>query len=323
MIPAPEPDSSPVQPTPALLALGEPMIEFNQTRPGEPQFLQGFGGDTSNAMVAAARQGARSGYVSAVGDDAFGRLLRAMWRSEQVDDTGVSTDTAAPTGIYFVTHDAAGHAFSYRRAGSAASRMTPQSLPARLLRGAKWLHVSAISQAISPSACDAVFAAIELAHDAGVRVSYDPNLRLALWPLARAHAIIAHTMRLLGSDDLFLPGMDEARLLAGAATIDEMVAWAQSHGVRAMVGKSGADGCIVVDGTDRERIAPHKVDAVDATGAGDCFNGALLARLVAGDRLVDAARYANAAAALATTGFGAVQPIPRPQQVRALLTAAD
>ncbi|MES2099834.1 MAG: PfkB family carbohydrate kinase, partial [Pseudomonadota bacterium] len=63
-------------------------------------------------------------------------------------------------------------------------------------------------------------------------------------------------------------------------------------------------------------------DAVDATGAGDCFAGALLARLAAGDAMLDAVTWANAAAALTTTGFGAVAPIPRPADVRALVAAA-
>jgi 2-dehydro-3-deoxygluconokinase len=67
-------------------------------------------------------------------------------------------------------------------------------------------------------------------------------------------------------------------------------------------------------------IAGHKVNAVDATGAGDCFDGAFLARLDAGDDLVAAARYANAAAALTTTGFGAVAPLPRREQVAAFLS---
>jgi 2-dehydro-3-deoxygluconokinase len=83
--------------------------------------------------------------------------------------------------------------------------------------------------------------------------------------------------------------------------------------------KLGAEGVLVSDGRKRERIRGIKVKAVDATGAGDCFCGAALARLAAGDSIWDAARYANAAAALATTGYGAVDPLPRPDAVRKLM----
>jgi len=85
----------------------------------------------------------------------------------------------------------------------------------------------------------------------------------------------------------------------------------------------GGDGVWVSTTHARERIPGHNVDAVDATGAGDCFDGALLARLSAGDTPVDAARYANAAAALATTGYGAVAPLPTDDAVRAFLKKAQ
>src|SRR3712207_2468642 len=76
-----------------IVALGEPMVEFNQTgERGGRAYLQGFGGDTSNFVIAAARQGARTGYVSALGDDAHGRLLRELWREEGVDAAHVKTD---------------------------------------------------------------------------------------------------------------------------------------------------------------------------------------------------------------------------------------
>ena len=107
-----------------VAALGEAMLEFNQTERGEPRYLQGFGGDTSNVVIAAARAGARAAYLSRIGADAFGERLLELWASEGVDTQAVERDAAAPTGIYFVTHGTQGHEFSYLRAGSAASRMT-------------------------------------------------------------------------------------------------------------------------------------------------------------------------------------------------------
>lgn len=146
---------------PKVLAFGEAMVEFNQSQPGSPQYLQGFGGDTSNFCIAAARQGARTGFVSAVGDDHFGRLLLELWRREQVDTATVRIDRSAPTGVYFVSHGEHGHAFDYLRAGSAASRYTSGELPAEAIAAARVIHLSGISFAISASACDAAFAAID------------------------------------------------------------------------------------------------------------------------------------------------------------------
>jgi 2-dehydro-3-deoxygluconokinase len=299
-----------------LVALGEPLLEFNQTRAGEELYLQGFGGDTSNCVIAASRLGASTAYVTRLGDDAFGRKFLGLWKRESVDSSGVGIDSDAPTGIYFVTHGDRGHEFSYLRAGSAASRMRPADMPLDLIRDAKVLHVSGISQAISASACDSVFAALDAARGAGARISYDSNLRLKLWPLARARAVIVATLPLC---DWFLPSLDEAALLSGASEANAILDWCHASGAPLVALKMGADGVWVSSEKSRERIPGHRVDAIDATGAGDCFDGAFAARIVAGDDAVAAARYANAAAALATTGYGAVDPLPTHADVAAFL----
>jgi len=299
-----------------IVSIGEPMVEFNQTKPGAPHYLQGFGGDSSNMIIAAARSGARAAYFTRVGDDEFGRMFLALWKAEAVDSSGVGIDPQAHTAVYWVSHGPQGHVFSYLRAGSAASRMRPADLPLDRIRAARFVHASGISMAISASASDTVLAAFDAARSAGAKVSFDSNLRLKLWPLARARAMIGAAA---GLADYFFPSVEDARALSGLDTDDAMVDWSHRLGVRTVFLKLGSEGVIVSDGTKRERIAGHRVNTVDATGAGDCFCGATLARLCAGDSAFEAARYANAAAALATTGFGAVAPLPRPEAVRALL----
>jgi len=306
-------------PWPDVVTLGEPMIEFNQSDPSSGTYLQGFGGDTSNTAIAAARQGAKVGYVTRVGSDPFGDMFVNLWTQEGIDIRGVARDAVAHTGVYFVSHGSKGHTFSYLRAGSAASRMTPLDLPLELIKGCKWLHVSGISQAISASACDAVFAAIRMARDAGVKISFDSNLRLKLWPLDRARAIIRST---IGMTDLFLPSIEDSQELSGLVDPDAILDWCFEAGGQMVVLKLGSDGALYGTPEYRQRIKGHRVEAVDATGAGDCFGGALLARLVAGDSLTDGVRYANAAAALTTTGYGAVAPIPHYQEVVTFLDSS-
>lgn len=303
---------------PVVVALGEPMLEFNQTLPDRPNYLQGFGGDTSNAIIACARQGVPSAYVTRIGNDEFGQMLQGLWRAEGVDASGVEIDDAAHTAVYFVTHGAAGHRFSYLRKGSAASRMTPEFLPRALITGARFLHVSGISQAISPSACDTVFAAMELARAAGVKVAFDTNLRLRLWDIDTARIAIA---RAIGLSDYLLPSLEDMQSLSGLEDPDAILDWCFARGAREVVLKLGARGCRVATVATRMDVPGHRVNAVDATGAGDCFDGALLARLALGDDLISAAQYANAAAALTTTGFGAVAPLPTQAEVAAFLAS--
>lgn len=318
------------QPVWDVVALGEALVEFNQTRPGEPQYLQGFGGDTSNAVIAAARAGARTAYLTRLGSDAFGQALLELWAREGVDTKAVERDGQHPTGIYFVTHGAAGHEFSYLRAGSAASRMAPAWLaqtstdasengPAAVLQQCRILHVSGISLAVSASACDTAYEAMRVARAASARVAFDPNLRLKLWPLARARACIAHAVSLC---DIFLPGLDDMAALLGLHDADAIADWGHAQGAATVVVKLGADGVLLSSAdpaVPRQRVPGRSVSLVDATGAGDCFDGNLLARLALGDDLAAAVAYANTAASLAVQGFGAVAPLPTAQQVRALL----
>ncbi len=300
-----------------LLALGEAMIEFNQTGEHEGRvWLQGFGGDTSNFAIAAARQGAKAGYLSALGDDARGRMLRALWAREGVDASGVRSDASAYTAVYFVSHDTEGHHFDFMRAGSAASRMTPVELPHERIAAARVLHLSGISLAISASACETGLAAIDTARSAGVRVSFDTNLRLKLWPIERARAVMRKVMALT---DICLPSLDDMTALTGLVEPEAIVDHCLGLGAGIVALKLGAAGALVADAAQRFRIAPHPCNAVDATGAGDTFGGAFVARLLAGDAIDAAGRYAAVAAALSTEGYGAVEPIPSAARVRAAL----
>jgi 2-dehydro-3-deoxygluconokinase len=300
-----------------ILAYGEAMVEFNQTGEGDGRlYLQGFGGDSSNFAIAAARQGARVGYWSALGDDAHGRALRALWDAEGVDHTCVRRDAAAFTAIYFVTHGERGHEFHFYRRGSAASRITPAAVPKAQIAAARVLHLSGISLALSDSACDAGYAAIEAARAAGVQVSFDTNLRLKLWSLDRARAVMSDVLR---RTDIALPSWDDIRAITGLSDPEALVDHCLRLGAKVVALKLGAEGALVASADERHRIAPFPCMPVDATGAGDTFGGAFVARWVAGDGLRDAARYAAAAAALSTQGYGAVAPIPHAAAVRAAM----
>jgi 2-dehydro-3-deoxygluconokinase len=299
---------------PDLLCLGEPLIEYNQQQDG--RFLRGFGGDVANAAVAAARQGASVGLVSAVGADGHGALLRGLWAEEGVDASAVAEDPERPTGVYFVSHGAEGHRFDYLRRGSAASALGPKALPEAAVRGCRILHLSAITLAISPESCDAAFRAMRIAKEAGARVSFDANLRARLWGPDRARALIDAALALA---DIALPSLDDIADAAGTREPEAVLAHVRARGPSVVALKLGAEGALLAAPEGRARIAPRPARAVDATGAGDCFDGAFLARLLAGDAAAEAARYAACAASLSTEGYGAVAPIPRAEAVRRAL----
>ena len=199
--------------SPALISIGEPLIEFNRPKEGDGRtWLQGFGGDSQNVAIAAVRQGASAGYVTSLGQDWMGDAFLDLWQSEGLDASQVSRHPTAPTGVSFVTHGPAGHKFDYLRKNSAASLMTPESVPTDYIAGARYFHLSAIGQAISDSARRACDAAVSTARAAGVKVSYDTNLRLRLWDLDVARATIDATV---ARCDVLLPSLDDSQQLTG------------------------------------------------------------------------------------------------------------
>jgi 2-dehydro-3-deoxygluconokinase len=302
-----------------FVGMGEPMLEFTQLPPdpdGRRLYLEGYGGDTSNATIAAARQGAHTAYISALGQDFAGDSFMALWAREGVDASGVVRKPTHLTGVYFILHGPMGHEFLHHRQNSAASAFTAVDLQQDLLKNTRLFFASGISQGISTSAADAVFAAIDVVRRAGGMVAYDTNYRPKLWPPARAAAVMQAA---IGMSDIVLPGMDDAQAMLGLTDADRILDHYLRLGPKIAVLRMGAQGAYLATPDSRTRVPVYPVEMRDASGAGDTFCGSFLARVLAGDEPLQAARYANVAAALKCTGYGAVAPIPRPPEIRASL----
>ena len=145
------------------------------------------------------------------------------------------------------------------RAGSATSRMTPADLPRERIAAARVLHLSGISLAISESARATSMAAIEVARGSGVRVSFDTNLRLKLWPLERARAVVREVMVLA---DICLPSLDDMTALTGLVEPDAIADHCLRLGAQIVALKLGAESALVADARQRFRIAPHPCKAI-------------------------------------------------------------
>ncbi len=303
-----------------LVCVGEPMLELNlqpPIRPDQRLYLEAHGGDASNVAIAAARQGARTAFLSAIGPDLAGQSFLDLWRREGVDASAVRIDPDRHTGLYFVQHDQQGHHFSYLRRGSAASRYRLDEAGRAVIGRAAVLFASGISLGISDHAADTVFEAMQAARAGGARIAFDTNYRPKLWPRERAAAVIQQAIRMA---DIVFPGLEDAALLLGLTDPDGILDLCLSAGASIAVLKMGGAGAVLATSAgERVVVEAHPCTPVDATGAGDTFCGSFLARLAVGGTPQEAARYAACAAALATTGYGAVPPIPHRPAVEAAL----
>lgn len=308
----------------AIISLGEPLIELSAAEEGPlatvSSFITGYGGDASNFAVAARRAGGEAAMLTRVGEDPFGDAFLDLWRSEGVDTRLVIRSNDGPTGIYFISRENGDHRFTYYRAGSAASLMTPDMLPEDAVGQARLLHVTGVTQGISATSRATSFAAMDMARQAGTLISYDPNYRPALWPMEEAMDVIKES---ISRADIVFPSMEETEMLFGPASPEEAARKYLDLGAGLVVLKLGTDGALLARGGELTRIPPMRVDAVDCSGAGDTFAGAFVAAYMEDRPPAWCAKFAVAAAGLSTTGIGCVAPIPLRKDVLSRMDPDD
>ena len=179
------------------------------------QALFSFAGAESNVAIGLARLGHAVCFVSRVGDDIVGRAVVESMRGEGVDVDRVTVDTTVPTALMLRQHRTADVlTVDYYRTGCAGSALSVDDVPDELIRGARLLHVTGITPALSPSARAATVHAVDTAYEAGVPVSLDVNHRARLWSAEQAAQTLAP---LLGHVELVFGGDDELTLLAPRA----------------------------------------------------------------------------------------------------------
>jgi 2-dehydro-3-deoxygluconokinase len=304
--------------------MGESLVEFFADEPmaTAPAFTKAVGGDTFNMCCAAARIGGRSGYVTRVGDDPFADYLLGTWRGAGVD-TSRAPVVEGFNGVYFISNFGDGQReFTYYRAGSAPSRITPDDLDPAYIGGGRFFFVSGISQAISPSARRTVRAAVEMAKAGGARVAFDTNLRVKLWSLAEARAALDEVLPFV---DVILPSApEESEALLGLTDPEAVVEHFWRRGVPTVAVKCGPDGCVVGADGALARVPAYRVNpVVDTTGAGDAFDAAFLVGLARGRDPVAAARMGVVLAGLKCRGRGATASLPSREEFERVLAAVE
>ncbi|GAB2850831.1 sugar kinase [Microbacterium insulae] len=294
-----------------LVTVGETMALLSAPGEGHLRHQRSLdlriGGAESNAAIAVRRLGTPAAWIGRLGRDGMGDLVESTLRGEGVDVHVVRTDT--PTSIMVKERRPGGatHVRYYRRGGP-GSELSPRDLDEAVIAGAGILHVTGITPALSASAAETVFAAIEIARGAGVDVSFDVNWRPTLWAATDATPVLHE---IASRADVVFVGDDEVELLAPRADNELAQAHALARlGVREVVVKRGARGAVaLLDDVLVEQDA-FPVRVVDPVGAGDAFAGAYLAELLAGSPVEQRLRTAAACGALATTIVGDWEAAP-------------
>lgn len=271
-------------------------------RPGETvlggEFFSAAGGKGANQAVGAARAGGKVTFVARVGNDIFGDQAVAGFRKDGINVDCVFRDRAAPSGValIFVAKDGEN---SIAVAGGANARL----MPADVKRAARAIRSAAVLVAQLETPLETVQAAAGIAAKAGVRFILNP---------APARTLPNTLLKLVS---ILTPNETEAEILTGIKVTDMATAAKAaerllSRGVNTVILTLGSRGAFLADAGGKQLVRGFKVKAVDTTAAGDIFNGALAVALAEEKALPAAVRFANAAAAISVTRWGAQPSAP-------------
>lgn len=288
-----------------LITLGEAMIVFIAENEGDftdiEQFSKGIAGAELNVSMGLSRLGHKVSYITRLGNDVFGNYIGNIIDKEGILSDNVLIDSKYSTGFYFKTKVKDGDPeVHYFRKNSAASKLTCKDIEDTKFNGAKILHITGITAALSEDTLDAVYAAIDKARENNMLITFDPNIRVQLW---KSEEYMIQVLNDIASKcDVILPGIKEGNILTKKQTKEEIADFYLNNGAKAVVIKNGASGAYLKTNEEEKVVPGFKIEhVVDTVGAGDGFATGVLSGLLDGKSYEDAVVRGNAIGALMVT----------------------
>lgn len=301
-----------------VVTLGEAMAMFVADECGDlasaSHFSKRIAGAELNVAIGLARLGLNVGWVSRIGDDAFGRFTCQQLDHEGVDRRMVTTDARYPTGFQLKSKvdDGSDPLVEYFRKGSAASHLSVAdfTLNPGYFTSARHLHLSGVAAALSDSSLALLQQVAREMKASGKTISFDPNLRPVLW--SSEQEMVKQLNGLAQFADWVLPGIKEGQILTGYTQPEAIADFYLAMGVKAVVIKTGSDGAWykTADGESGQIAAIRTDNVVDTVGAGDGFAVGVISALLEGKSLPAAIRRGNKIGSLAIQAIGDSEGLP-------------
>lgn len=312
-----------------FITFGELLIDFTPSGEtgGQKLFMQNAGGAVANVAVAMQSFGVKAAFTGMVGNDAFGHYLEEVLTNKGVDTSSLVKSDIYNTTLAFVHLFPNGDRdFSFYRKPGADIMYSADMIDESAIRSARLFHFGSLSLTDEP-ARSATMKMLQIAKDAGVVVSYDPNYRAPLWSDEQT----AREMMFKGVEyaDILKISDNEIDFLFGKMPYEEAAQMLLSRGIKLVFITMGSEGAIYAHKAGIGKAAPFAAQAVDATGAGDCFTGGALSQFLQSGKTLEElalkdiagfARFANAAASICVEGKGGIPSIPSLERVKQRLS---
>ncbi|SEN50821.1 sugar kinase [Lihuaxuella thermophila] len=309
-----------------VITIGDALITFQPSTRGPMRFAHTFerkvGGAELNFAIGCARLGLKTGWISRLGNDEFGRYIQHFVRGEGIDISRVRLVDGYPTSLNFkeMMEDGSGRTFYYRF-HSPTSTMTPDDLDENYFKRAKVLHITGVFPAIGGRNYDIIKRAVELAKRHRLLVSFDPNIRLRLWGREEAKEKLT---ALLPDVDIILTGEDEAELLLGVKSVRAIIHSLSDFGIGWIAVKRGEKGAVGHHNgvtVESPPVKPRKV--VDTVGAGDGFDAGFIYGVLQNWPLDRTLAFANTIGSMVVSVSGDNEGLPYLEDVLIQLGEKD
>ncbi|MEQ8155960.1 MAG: carbohydrate kinase [Clostridiaceae bacterium] len=313
-----------------VAALGELLIDFapyGKSQKGNFLFECNPGGAPANVLAALSKLGRKTAFIGKVGNDNFGQFLKNVLNETDIDTNGLVFSEDIKTTLAFVHLDEQGdRTFSFYRNPGADMMLNVNEIDEDIIMNSRIFHFGSVSMTDEPVR-SATLKAVNTAKDNDKIISFDPNLRPALWKdLVEAKEVISVGMKYANiikiSEEELEFITDSKDLVKGTEIL------MSDYSIDIICVTLGSEGCFYRKGNDTGKISGYKVNTIDTTGAGDGFLGGLLYSILEINKnlneisikeLEEAVRFANALGALATTKTGAIPAMPELREINRLM----
>lgn len=307
-----------------IVSLGEILIDFTPNGTNEQGitlFARNPGGAPANVLAMNSKLGGTSAFIGKIGNDAFGAYLKDTLNSHNIDTSGLVTDSEVPTTLAFVQLDKSGdRSFSFYRNPSADMMLNTNEVKKELINDCKIFHFGSVSLTDEPCR-KATFDSVAYAKEHGKIISFDPNYRPLLWK-DKAESIKIITKAIAFSDILKV-SEDEMYLITNETNLELGSEKLLNMGPSLVLVSLGEKGACFRNKKHFGIFPTYNVNAVDTTGAGDAFVGAMLWQIkdfnlceISNMNLAENINFANAAGSLTTTQRGAIPALPTLSEIK-------
>jgi len=308
-----------------VLLFGEPMALFVADTVGPLEdvehFTRSLAGAEVNVCIGLTRLGHKTTYITRLGDEPLGRYIEKFLKKEGIGTEFISFDPVYRTGIQLKNKVVEGDPYApYYRKGSAASHISTKEIDAIDLKEIRHIHMTGIPPALSDSCRRATYRLFEKAKENNIYISFDPNLRPALW---ESKEIMIQTINDLASRaDMVLPGTAEGLILTGSEDPEEIGDFYLNLGVKTVITKLGEKGVYVKTEQESYLVEGFPVKkVVDTVGAGDGFAVGVISGRLEGLPLKDCVRRGNAIGAIQVQHVSDNEGLPTRSELEAFISS--